>query len=753
MKKCRKALCIALTLSLLAFLPASIAAQAEPAATMPMLASGSSHILALKEDGSVWGWGYNTNGVLGLGKIDGAHPSKITTPMQVINSNLSNAVAIASRDWHSLGLQADGSVWAWGINNGGQLGIGTLDPYTTPMRVQNISDITAIAAGRWHSLALKDDGTVYVWGENEDSQLGDGTTIDRYTPVQVPGLSGITALAAGERHSVALKADGTVWAWGNNNTGAVGDGTNTGRQTPTQVLGLSDVIAIAAGYYHTLALKSDGTVWSWGFNFYGQLGDGSNTIRYIPVQVQGLSSVKALAAGEMHTVVVKDDGSAWGFGFNQYGQLGDGSNTHRNVPVKMQGIDQAIAVTAGASHSGVLRSDGTVWVTGGTSFAQLGNGTTVGSKVPVQVLGSGGVGYLNLLSNPPVEVAAESVSIAGESAYQLLVHDTLSLTATVAPETASNQSVAWTSSEPAVAAIDADGNLKAIAEGETVITATTASGGHSAAVTVQVRAVRVTGVSIAGDAEILTIPGYTGELYLTASTVPADASNQAMTWSSSDETIVKVTQTGTIMPQKLGRATVTVTSEDGGFTASVEIIVRVPVQYVVIEGDKFLTLKLGREHQLSYHVLPETAVITDVTWRSTDESVVTVDQTGLVKAIAPGTAVIVVNSRDSNRSTSLSITVTELVAQPYFSEGNSTTVRYKGSKTLGIISSADISSWASDNREVLTVDQHGTITGLRRGTARVIAIGSNGSAEISVTVEYVWWQWLIVIFLFGWLWY
>jgi len=193
---------------------------------------------------------------------------------------------LAAGGTHSLALRADGTVWAWGWNDQGQLGDGTDTDRHTPVRVRGLTDVVAVAAGRAHSLALRADGTVWAWGSNEDGELGDGTDTDRHTPVKVPGLSDVVAVAARDWHSLALRADGTVWAWGNNRFGQLGDGTDTDRHTPVKVPGLTDVVAVAAGEYHSLALRADGTVWAWGRNGYGQLGDGTTTHRHTPVKVQ-----------------------------------------------------------------------------------------------------------------------------------------------------------------------------------------------------------------------------------------------------------------------------------------------------------------------------------------------------------------------------------------------------------------------------------------------------------------------------------
>lgn len=191
------------------------------------VAAADIHGLALKPDGTVWNWGFNGNGELGTGTVGGASG----TPVQV--TGLTNVTAIAAGNSFSLALKSDGTVFAWGTNLHGQLGDGTTTDRPTAVQVSGLSDITAIAAGReYFALALKSDGTVYAWGNNDSGQLGDGTTTQRDTPVQVTGLSGVMAIKAGRYHSLAQKSDGTIYAWGANFAGQLGDGTTTERHTP-----------------------------------------------------------------------------------------------------------------------------------------------------------------------------------------------------------------------------------------------------------------------------------------------------------------------------------------------------------------------------------------------------------------------------------------------------------------------------------------------------------------------------------------
>src|SRR5262249_20778166 len=150
-------------------------------------------------------------------------------------SGLSNVSAISAGNTHSLAVKVDGSVWAWGSNNNGQLGDNTTTQEQVPIQVHGVANsgflasIAAISASGTNnfSLAVDTNGVVYAWGFNASGQLGDTTTTQRMTPVLVGGAGGLpgkifTAVAAGNNHSLALRNDGTVWAWGNNNNGQLG---------------------------------------------------------------------------------------------------------------------------------------------------------------------------------------------------------------------------------------------------------------------------------------------------------------------------------------------------------------------------------------------------------------------------------------------------------------------------------------------------------------------------------------------------
>jgi len=336
--------------------------------------------------GEAYGWGDNHKGQLGAP----APLGDILAPARF--GGASDIVSIATASCHTLALRSDGTVWACGGNDKGQLGIGSADNDAHPglSQVAGLADVVAVAASGGSSYALKSDGTVWAWGDNTYGQLGDGTTVERDTPVLVSGLSGITAIAAGGGHSMALNSGGAVWAWGDNGKGQLGDGTTTDRHSPVPLSGFGGVVtAIACGYAHSVALKSDGTVITWGANGAGQLGDGTATDRLSPVQAAGLSGVTAVSAGHDHTAALKSDGKVMAWGANGSGQLGDGTTTGRGAPVQVAGLGGATAVSCGDYHTAALTSDGTVLAWGANGAGQLGDGGTTDSATAVQVNGLG----------------------------------------------------------------------------------------------------------------------------------------------------------------------------------------------------------------------------------------------------------------------------------------------------------------------------------------------------------------------------
>src|SRR6266542_2195584 len=211
-----------------------------------------------------------------------------------------------------------------------------------------------LGAGVLHTVVLASDGTVWAWGQNQYGQLGDGTNFQRKVPTQVPGLTNIVAVSSSTYHTLALASDGTVWAWGYNFYHQIGTGNaaQTSQLVPYH-LSLTNIVAIGAGNEHSVALQADRTVWTWGRNTYGQSGNGTLNDPDIlaPTAASAWGSAVAISAGSAHTLVLKADGTVRAAGGNWSGELGDGSNTHQATPVTMVGITTAQAIAAGGGYS------------------------------------------------------------------------------------------------------------------------------------------------------------------------------------------------------------------------------------------------------------------------------------------------------------------------------------------------------------------------------------------------------------------
>ncbi|MBG0738648.1 hypothetical protein IV500_04335 [Paeniglutamicibacter antarcticus] len=273
--------------------------------TITALTSGAGQTCAAAE-GDTWCWGNNYASQIG----DGTTITR-NSPVKVAGLTGTTITALAAGGSHTCAATDEG-IWCWGQNSFGQLGNGNSTDQSTPVKVTGETgltgrNVTALTAGTFHTCAIA-DGTAWCWGNDGKGELGDGTTNNRSRPVKVAGLAGktITTIASGYGHTCAAADDG-VWCWGENSSGQLGDGTTANQSTPVKVTGLNGkkITSLATGYAHTCAL-SDGETWCWGFNGFGQLGDGTTTNRSQPVKAAGMAgkSVTALSAGYYLTMAM-----------------------------------------------------------------------------------------------------------------------------------------------------------------------------------------------------------------------------------------------------------------------------------------------------------------------------------------------------------------------------------------------------------------------------------------------------------------
>lgn len=264
------------------------------------ISSGYRHTVGIRRDGSAWAWGNN-----GYGRLGDGTTTQRRTPVPVFG---------ATRDWKqvscgyncTIGLKTDGSLWGWGGNGGGTLGLGGAGGvFTTPVQITPTYDWKQVSVGVYHSAAIKTDGSLWVWGDNFFGELGIGDTssIDRFTPVTtILGGNDWKQVECGYYFTTAIKTNGTLYAWGANNNGECGNGNVGTISIPTQVFGsATNWKQVSPGYRSCYAIKTDGSLWCWGGNSYGELGINNTAVRLTPVTTfLGNTNWKQVSAGRSH---------------------------------------------------------------------------------------------------------------------------------------------------------------------------------------------------------------------------------------------------------------------------------------------------------------------------------------------------------------------------------------------------------------------------------------------------------------------
>jgi hypothetical protein len=334
----------------------------------------------------LWAWGYNAYGRLG----DNSNTDR-SSPVSVVGG-FSDWISASAGITHSLGVRANGTLWAWGVGSNGRLGDGTTTSRSSPVSVVGgFTDWVSASAGRYHSLGVRANGSLWAWGYNAYGRLGDNSNTDRSSPVSVVGgFSDWVSASAGGFHSLGVRANGTLWAWGLNSFGRLGDNTITDRSSPVSVVGgFSDWISASVGGFHNLGVRANGSLWAWGNNGQGRLGDGSITNRSSPVSVAGgFSDWISASAGAAHSLGVRANGSLWAWGYNGSGRLGDDTVTSRLSPVSVVGgFTDWVSASAGGFHSLGVRANGSAWAWGSNLNGRLGDDTDTSRSSPVSVVG------------------------------------------------------------------------------------------------------------------------------------------------------------------------------------------------------------------------------------------------------------------------------------------------------------------------------------------------------------------------------
>ena len=381
--------------------------------TPKYVSGGARHTMVLMTDGTVWGTGANWDGQLGLGNTTNVYVSVLT---QMTNATSQIPTNILGGNATTVVLMANGSAWATGYGDYGQLGDWTVISKATLTRMKTSSTnfITNIVGGMdmtvtfdesiWHHTVVFDVSmNIYGTGYSEYGQLGfwNSPPYNVTTLVSVPTPVGSPKyIALGKMHTIVLMVDGNIWVTGNNWYGQLGiDVLNNPIKTSlTKIPNISGETPkyIACGEYYTIVLMTDGTIWGTGANWYGQLGvyNTDNTMSLTQMTNNTGKTPRYISCGGSHTMVLMTDGTIWGTGLNTSGQLGIASSTYpTNISLTQMTNNTGKTpkyISCGSNHTIVLMTDGTIWGTGLNTSGELGLGNTTNVSVLAQMTNNTG---------------------------------------------------------------------------------------------------------------------------------------------------------------------------------------------------------------------------------------------------------------------------------------------------------------------------------------------------------------------------
>jgi alpha-tubulin suppressor-like RCC1 family protein len=416
--------------------------------------AGPQHTCAIRHDGSLWCWGSDDWGELGIGGV-----SEAARPIQV---GAARWRAVTSAGTHTCGLQADGSLWCWGRNNASQLGLANTSTERTPARVDN-AIYQVVSAGAAYACAIRDDGSLWCWGNNSSGQLGDGTNTQRPIPTRITSDTWL-AIDTGPQaqnnvHTCGIRSDATLWCWGSNEQGQLGDGTRTSSLSPVHVEGgpwaqvstgerftcgrtrdgrarcwgsnsrgrlaidsershasspqpvlvdgadVADWVDLRAGGEHACGVRVDGSLWCWGSAARAQIGaELDEGFTATPRRIEGGGRVwHQVATGRQHTCAIDTERTLWCFGHDGRGQLGTGGGS-RLSPVQIAGEWAKVAV--GELHTCAIDRAGHAYCAGGNATGEVGDGTTRGRKTFVDL----GPGWADIATGAEHTCAITSTS-------------------------------------------------------------------------------------------------------------------------------------------------------------------------------------------------------------------------------------------------------------------------------------------------------------------------------------------------------
>lgn len=337
--------------------------------------------LAIDKNGKIWAWGYNNYGQLGDNSI-----TYRITPVSILGYN-KTFCTISGCLQHTLSIDKNGRLWAWGYNNYGQLGNNSVTSVRTPVSVLgSVKTFCYISATYSWSLAIDKYGRAWAWGYNSRGQLGNNSVTSVGTPVSVLGqVKTFCQIQGTQTHSIGLDKNGGVWCWGYNYHGQLGRNSTASVRTPYKISGVNKTFCVIdVGEAVSHAIDKNGKIWSWGFNMWGKLGDGTVITRSTPVAIGGTNKTFCdVSGGQYYSIALDHNNNVWGWGNMTY------LNDHPIKPLKSSGI-KIYSITAGTNMSMAISSeDFMLYAWGYNNLGCLGvNLGTVSRRSPLSTVGA-----------------------------------------------------------------------------------------------------------------------------------------------------------------------------------------------------------------------------------------------------------------------------------------------------------------------------------------------------------------------------